>query len=83
MESDELTTTEELVIEELTDGRATPGALADWTGAAVSSVHNALGRLQAAGHVEKVHESALYELVDNPYDVDVDSNTETDTEPDG
>jgi DNA-binding IclR family transcriptional regulator len=68
MDWDDLTITEKLVVKELTDGRATPGALADWTGAAISSVHNALGRLQAGGHVEKVHESALYELVDDPRD---------------
>lgn len=79
VEPDDLTITERRVLSELANGRATPAALADWTGAAISSVHNALGRLKVAGHVEKTHDSGLYELLDDPRDAadDDDSDGET------
>jgi Fe2+ or Zn2+ uptake regulation protein len=66
MEPEELNESDYKILEVLREGRATPAALKDWTGRSGQTVHNRLGRLVAAGHVEKVHESGLYELVDDP-----------------
>lgn len=54
------------LLDELREDRATPAALKDWTGLSGQTVHNRLGHLVAAGHVQKVHESGLYELVEDP-----------------
>lgn len=70
MDDDDLTKTEQTVLDTLADGRATPAALADWGGVSISSVHNALRSLRAAERVEKVHDG-LYELADDPRDGEV------------
>ncbi|WP_188785567.1 winged helix-turn-helix domain-containing protein [Halobellus salinus] len=66
MEPEDLNQSDREILKVLRDGRATPAALKDWTGRSGQTVHNRLGRLVAAGHVEKVHGSGLYELVDDP-----------------
>jgi len=68
MEPKDLNDSDREILEMLSEGRATPAALKDWTGLSGQTVHNRLGRLVAAGHVEKVHESGLYELVEDPRD---------------
>ncbi len=40
--------------------------LIDWTGLSKPTIHGRLNVLVAAGHVEKVHESGLYELINDP-----------------
>lgn len=66
MEPKDLNDSDREILGVLREGRATPAALKDWTGLSGQTVHNRLGRLVAAGHVEKVHESGLYELIDDP-----------------
>lgn len=66
MRPEELTESDEKILDELNQGRCTPAALVDWTGLSSQTIHNRLNVLVAAGHVEKVHESGLYELVDDP-----------------
>lgn len=66
MEPQDLNDSDREILKILSDGRATPAALKDWTGLSGQTVHNRLGRLVAAGHVEKVHDSGLYELVEDP-----------------
>lgn len=66
MDAEELNESDRAILEALRDGRATPAALKEWTGLSGQTVHNRLGRLVVAGHVDKVHDSGLYELVDDP-----------------
>lgn len=66
MEAEELNDSDRSLIDALAGGRATPAALIDWTGLSKQTVHARLNTLVAAGHVEKVHGSGLYELVDDP-----------------
>lgn len=66
MEPTDLLESDRAILEELDRGRCTPAALVEWTGLSKQTVHNRLNVLSAAGHVEKVHESGLYELVDDP-----------------
>lgn len=54
------------ILNALADGRATPAALQDWTGLSKATVHGRLNVLVAAGVVEKVHDSGLYELANDP-----------------
>lgn len=68
MEPKNLNNSDHEILDSLHEGRATPAALKDWTGLSGQTIHNRIGRLLAAGHVEKVHESGLYELVDDPRD---------------
>lgn len=60
----ELRPSEKAVLDALKKRAATPVALEDMSGVSNQSVHNALNTLQAAGTVEKVHESGLYQLAD-------------------
>lgn len=69
MEPEDLNDSDREILKILAEGRATPVALKDWAGLSGQTVHNRLGRLVAAGHVEKVHESGLYELVQDPREV--------------
>ena len=66
MEPKNLNDSDRAILDALDKGRATPAALKDWTGLSGQTVHNRLGRLVAAGHVKKVHESGLYEVVNDP-----------------
>jgi uncharacterized membrane protein len=66
MEPDELNDSDRRILDALADGRCTPAALMDWSGLSKQTVHSRLNTLVAAGHVEKVHESGLYELIDDP-----------------
>lgn len=66
MEPEELNQSDHAILKQLREGRATPAALKDWTGLSGQTVHNRLGRLVAAGHVEKIHESGLYALFEDP-----------------
>lgn len=67
MDADDLSPVDEAILDELQDGRATKGALVDWTGYARNSIYNHLEKLQAAEFVECVHESTrLFELVEDP-----------------
>lgn len=66
MEPEQLNDSDRSLLDALSKGRATPAALMDWTGLSKQTVHARLNTLVAAGHVEKVHPSGLYELVDDP-----------------
>lgn len=66
MDADDLNESDRAILEQLREGRVTPAALKDWTSLSGQTVHNRLGRLVAAGHVEKIHESGLYALADDP-----------------
>jgi Fe2+ or Zn2+ uptake regulation protein len=48
------------------ESRSTKAHLLDVTGFSQSTLRRRLNVLVAAGHVEKVHDSGLYELVDDP-----------------
>ena len=62
-----LTKTDKAILDELSDGRATKGALVDWTGFSRNSIYNRLEVLEAAGYVTCVHEGTrLFELVEDP-----------------
>jgi hypothetical protein len=67
MDPDDLTAVDHDILDELAEGRATKGALVDWTGRSRNSIYNRLSVLDAAGHVRVVHEGTrLFELVDDP-----------------
>lgn len=66
MEAGDLNESDEKILNALQEGRATPAYLADATGLANQTIHNRLNILVAAGHVAKIHDSGLYELVSDP-----------------
>lgn len=66
MDADDLNESDEAILKELQEGRCTPAALTDWTGLSKQTVHSRLNVLIAANHVEKIHDSGLYELVTDP-----------------
>lgn len=66
MNPGDLSDSDKQILDVLGDGRATPAAIQDWTGLSKNTVHARLNVLVAAGHVEKVHDSGLYELADDP-----------------
>jgi DNA-binding IclR family transcriptional regulator len=67
MDADELRPADESILDELQDGRATKGALVDWTGYSRNTVYNRVNVLKAAGHVSVVHEGTrLFQLVNDP-----------------
>ncbi|WP_084383783.1 winged helix-turn-helix domain-containing protein [Halalkalicoccus paucihalophilus] len=66
MNAEDLQQSDREILEELRKGRCTPAALTDWTSISKQTVHNRLNILVAAGHVEKIHGSGLYQLVDDP-----------------
>ncbi|AFO58958.1 hypothetical protein [Natrinema sp. J7-2] len=69
MERDDLTDVDTAILDELRGGRATKGALVDWTGYSRNSVYNRLEVLEAAGHISCVHDGTrLFELRDDPRD---------------
>lgn len=62
-----LTATDEAILDALQEGRATKGALVDWTGFSRNSVYNRLEVLQASGAITCVHDGTrLFELVEDP-----------------
>lgn len=66
MNTEELIQSDRQIIDSLADGRCNPAFLVDLTGLSKQTIHNRLNVLVAAGHVEKIHPSGLYELVDDP-----------------
>lgn len=66
MDSGDLLESDTAILDVLADGRATPAHLVDETALSKQTIHGRLNVLVAAGHVEKVHDSGLYELVDDP-----------------
>jgi DeoR/GlpR family transcriptional regulator of sugar metabolism len=67
MDPDDLRPADEQILDELADGRATKGALVDWTGYSRNTVYNRLNVLEAAGHVTVVHDGTrLFELASDP-----------------
>ena len=66
MEPEELLASDQQILDALAEGRCTPAFLVDSTGFSKPTIHSRLNVLVAAGHVEKVHPSGLYELVDDP-----------------
>ncbi|WP_049899729.1 hypothetical protein [Natrinema sp. J7-1] len=69
MERDDLTDVDTAILDELRGGRATKGALVDWTGYSRNSVYTRLEVLEAAGHISCVHDGTrLFELRDDPRD---------------
>ncbi|WP_207592020.1 ArsR family transcriptional regulator [Halomontanus rarus] len=71
MEPDDLRPADEEILDMLLHGRATKGALVDWTSYSRNTIYNRLEVLEAAGHVECIHEGTrLFELVDDPREQD-------------
>lgn len=71
MDATDLTETDRAILTELQKGRATKGALVEWTGYSRNSVYNRLEVLEAAGYVKCVHEGTrLFELVEDPRSTD-------------
>jgi len=69
MDEDDLKGADEAILDALADGRATKGALVDWTGYSRNTVYNRLEVLEAGGLIECVHEGTrLFELVEDPRD---------------
>ncbi|ELY55787.1 hypothetical protein C492_15056 [Natronococcus jeotgali DSM 18795] len=69
MDPEDLRPADEQILDQLQQGRATKGALVDWTEFSRNTVYNRLEVLEAAGHVNCVHEGTrLFELVDDPRD---------------
>jgi uncharacterized membrane protein len=67
MDSTDLTETDRAILDELRDGRATKGALVEWTGYSRNSIYNRLEVLEAAGSIKCVHDGTrLFELVSDP-----------------
>ena len=65
VDPEELLPSDQQILDALADGRCTPAFLVDITGLS-KPTHSRLNVLVAAGHVEKIHTSGLYELVDDP-----------------
>lgn len=66
MEAEDLLESDEAILDALREGRATPAYLVERTGLSKQTIHGRLNVLVAGGHVEKIHKSGLYELVDDP-----------------
>lgn len=67
MDAEDLTQTDRAILDTLAEGRATKGALVDWTGYSRNSIYNRLEVLEAAGFVDCIHNGTrLFELVDDP-----------------
>lgn len=67
MDVDDLRPADESILDELKNGRATKGMLVDETGYSRNTVYQRLEVLQAAGHVDVVHDKTrLFELVSDP-----------------
>jgi|AntRauMinimDraft_2_1070382.scaffolds.fasta_scaffold01235_2 DNA-binding IclR family transcriptional regulator len=66
VDPEELLPSDQQILDALADGRCTPAFLVEITGLSKPTIHSRLNVLVAAGHVEKIHTSGLYELVDDP-----------------
>ncbi|TYL37296.1 hypothetical protein CV102_18190 [Natronococcus pandeyae] len=67
MDPEDLRPADEKILDELQEGRATKGALVDWTGFSRNTIYNRLEVLEAAGHVTCIHDGTrLFELVSDP-----------------
>jgi uncharacterized membrane protein len=67
MDEDDLRPADEAILDVLQSGRATKGMLVDESGYSRNTVYNRLKVLQAAGHVEVIHEpTRLFGLVSDP-----------------
>lgn len=67
MDAEDLTETDRAILDELKNGRATKGALVDWTGYSRNSIYNRTEVLEAAGYIKCAHDGTrLFELVDDP-----------------
>jgi DNA-binding IclR family transcriptional regulator len=70
MDAEDLGNADEAILNQLHNGRATKGALVDWTAYSRNTIYNRLEVLEAAGFVECVHEGTrLFELVEDPREV--------------
>ena len=70
MPAENLTATDEAILDELAEGRATKGALVEWTGYSRNTIYNRLEVLEAGGRIRCVHEGTrLFELVEDPREV--------------
>lgn len=85
MEADDLTSTDEAILDVLKRGRggdepwgrATKGYLVDKTGKSRNSVYNRLETLRHAGCVELIHDpTRFFEFVRDPRDADDGRNSE-------
>ena len=66
-DADDLTESDEEILDELQRGSRTKGALVDATGLHRNTVGHRLDILEASGLIDQIHDStALYELVDDP-----------------
>jgi len=64
------------MLDRLAEGRATTGALTDWTDSTRATVTKRLDKLKSADCIEYAHEpTALWELVSDPRDTE-DSDAE-------
>jgi hypothetical protein len=67
MDESDLRNAHREVLDVLQEGRATKGYLIERTGYSRNTVYNVLEVLEAAGHIEAVHEpTRLFEVVDDP-----------------
>jgi DNA-binding IclR family transcriptional regulator len=66
VDPEELLPSDQQILDALADGRCSPAFLVEITGLSKPTIHSRLNVLVAAGHVEKIHTSGLYELVDDP-----------------
>lgn len=65
LQPDQLTPTDEAILEMLRDGRVTAPFVAEEQEKSLEYVRSRLVRLMEHGHVERVHDG-LYELTDDP-----------------
>lgn len=73
MDAAELTDVDRAILDELHNGRATKGALVDWTGYSRNSIYNRLEVLEVGGLLECVHDGTrLFELQTDPREDDND-----------
>lgn len=71
MDADDLSKVDQAILDKLKEGRATKGALTDWTGFSRNSVYNRLEVLEAGELVECVHEGTrLFEMIKDPREKD-------------
>ncbi|WP_436344052.1 ArsR family transcriptional regulator [Natronorubrum sp. FCH18a] len=67
MGPEDLRPADEQILDKLREGRATKGALVDWTDFSRNTIYNRLEVLEAAGHINCVHDGTrLFELVSDP-----------------
>ena len=67
LDAEDLTPSDESILDVLARGRATKGYLVDETGLSRNTVYNRLEVLEAAENIREVHEpTRLFELVNDP-----------------